>query len=429
MTGRIRAEDPAGGKIVVYLRQGRPVYVERSDAADRLGHLLIEEGLVEATDVAEALERHKTTGRKLGETLCEMGFVDAATLEKVLRLQITRKLTRVFTVSLQACDFADGEHPFGRDGADAAVDARSLVYPGIRASYDEPRLVRELTPLRGKQVHLKPVSPRVLKEAGFQPQDNPLLMLLAGSGIRIDDKWLISVGPRTREAKAAVLALHYTDLLDVFMQEQTNTRGYTDVIGERRRPTPVAGTPTQDVTRTAMGTTPRHQGTIIGTPRPDFAVGAMPSAENTSTGRKSSAEWGALSAPQAIKMGEGYFAHGDVGRAERLFRTALESEPADARCLAFVTWIALSRSGTSPGSTLHEAQKIFQEALSKQPEFAYGHYFMGEVFQRQNQNEAAERSFRTALELQPQMFEAERQLRLMAMRKRGATAGRAVARI
>ena len=65
--------------------------------------------------------------------------------------------------------------------------------------------------------------------------------------------------------------------------------------------------------------------------------------------------------------------------------------------------------------------KKMKEAVQADTQFAYGHYFLGSLHQVANEPDAAIRSFRAALEADAGMVDAQRELRLLSMRKRGGS--------
>ena len=56
-------------------------------AAPKLGEILVAQGKITKEQLAIALERQKTTGRRLGEELVKAGFVQRAVVSRALRIQ------------------------------------------------------------------------------------------------------------------------------------------------------------------------------------------------------------------------------------------------------------------------------------------------------------------------------------------------------
>ena len=96
LTGCLEIVDDSGDQSRVYLRDGAPVHVERPNDIDRLDQVLAEAGLVPPQVIAE-LSTDLPPGRRLGEVLIEHGLVTAAALADALKLQMRRKLLRLFS--------------------------------------------------------------------------------------------------------------------------------------------------------------------------------------------------------------------------------------------------------------------------------------------------------------------------------------------
>src|SRR5438105_5316471 len=56
-------------------------------AAPKLGEILVAQGKITQEQLTIALERQKTTGRRLGEELVKAGFVKRAVVSRALRIQ------------------------------------------------------------------------------------------------------------------------------------------------------------------------------------------------------------------------------------------------------------------------------------------------------------------------------------------------------
>src|SRR5271170_5396188 len=58
-----------------------------SKEAPRLGEILVAQGKITAQQLAIALDRQKTSGRRLGEELIKAGFVQRGVVSRALRMQ------------------------------------------------------------------------------------------------------------------------------------------------------------------------------------------------------------------------------------------------------------------------------------------------------------------------------------------------------
>lgn len=212
LTGRLAITDQTGDQSDVFMRDGLLVHVGRPVDTDRLDNLLVEFGLVSPEIVARATQQI-APGMRLGEVLDRMGVLDKVKLAQVLKSQVLRKLTRLFFV-------ADGRyavyleaHSYGQ-GADLPlmrVDPRTVIYPGIRAAYDLPRVTQELTRLLGQRFRLGTLSPGFIAAIGVPPNDSTIEWLRK-DWLTLDA--LDSITARPLEVRSIVLALYYCDLLE-----------------------------------------------------------------------------------------------------------------------------------------------------------------------------------------------------------------------
>ena len=211
-TGRFVVTDQTHDQSEVFMREGMLVHVGRPVDTDRLDNLLVEYGLVSAEIVARASQQ-VTDGIRLGEVLDRMGALDKVKLAQVLKSQLLRKLTRLFFVTDGSYAVYLDPHGYG-EGSDLAlmrVDPRTVLYPGIRAAYDLPRVTQELTRLSGQRFHLSQVSSGFIAALGVPAQDSTVESL-RDVWLTLDD--LDGITARPLEVRSIVLALYYCDLLE-----------------------------------------------------------------------------------------------------------------------------------------------------------------------------------------------------------------------
>jgi tetratricopeptide (TPR) repeat protein len=196
------------------------------------------------------------------------------------------------------------------------------------------------------------------------------LLHLRRSGFRLQEAWIHrrDGGPRAREAKAILLALHYLDLLD-FPEEAPSVDAEPVVIASMAAP------------RSA-------------TPLPE------------------------LDAVHLFALALRFFKNGDLRHAQEGFESVARAEASNRQARAFLAWIHFCRmQGPERQAALDLTLKALCETVRAEPNFALGHYFIGELFKLRNEMTRAESAFRAAVRHDPDLIEAQRELRLINMRK------------
>ena len=385
LTGVVDLREDSGQNSLIYVRDGSPVHAVLPNALDRLDQMLLEARLIGEADMARAQSVRETSGLLMGQVLCQLGLVADEQLAEVLRWQLKRKVTRLFSSQQGWFSVTSSNHPFGMTNTSPgmAIDPRALVFPGILSTYSDGKLAGELGPLAGRLVRLRPIGSAQLGELGFGATHAPLLMHLRLAGFRLEEAWIHgALGPRPREAKSVMLALFYLDLLELDRSTQ--------------RPPP-APTPTPPPTPSARILTPL--------PAPAHGYRTPTSVPQ-------------LDAPGLMALGLRYFAKGELSRAEEAFEAVFRLDPENRRVRAFLVWLLLwKKSGVERTASIEPTIRVIKDVLRTDATFALGHYFIGELAKMQNDLTRAEAAFRAALTHDPNLIEAQRELRLMTMRK------------
>ena len=355
------------------------MHVVRPDALDRLDQVLVEIGAVEPADLEQAEGVRAKTGLLLGQVLRHLGLLDSDRLVEVLRYQLKRKITRLFSSRTRSVQIVPMDHRFAADASSPgiAIEPSTLVFPGILANYDENRLLVGLTELGGRWVRLKPIGEAQLAALGFGSIHGPLLSHLSRIGYRVENRWIHTVlGPRGREAKSVLLALHYLDLLDF----------------------------------------PEEAGCELPSSR-DPGQGGWAAPTNRSI---PITESGALSLDREdlVALAERYFKNGDLLLAEQAFEQAAKLDPSDTRLRAFLAWIAFRKEPEARRHlTVEFTLRTLLELIRDDRGFAYGHYFIGKLLQLSQRANVAEMAFRFAADADPELIEAKRELSLLNARR------------
>jgi hypothetical protein len=563
VTGCLEIVDDSGDESCVFLRDGAPVHVSRPNDIDRLDQVIIEAGLL-PSHLLSQLPGELPAGRRLGELLIERGLINNAALADALKLQMRRKLQRLFFAQRGQFSVYLDPHGFGAgdEFREMRVDPRCLMYPGVRAAYDETRLRAELAPLRAHRFRLLPTLPASLLEAmGFRAND-PTLQALGLRQHTIAD--LPVPGSKAPDSLAVVLALLYCDLLETVPIAATgavNVAAHSplsgtfaaipSVAGAAPAPAPVpaparpvsgsgtylkvggavpravpgtgssgnfaaipsavpgggsgsfAALPSTNAVPTAIPTTPSMPvvttaaagaggGATAMLQRLDELVAKLGTtshfellgvAENASSdeinasylrlvrqfhpdrlaslGLREHGDKGArlvaqmneaqavlmdprrraeyvasrtapapavdsgraiIAAEESFQKGEVLLRRGDHAHALEAFAVAMKANPAEPAYRAYWAWTRFISPDAAKDRLVRETLKHLEEAVQERNKFPLAHHWMGLLQKFLGNAGAAETAFRTALNQDRTLLEAERELRVLEMRRAKAPA-------
>lgn len=186
-TGEVAIDAPTGAAHL-YLREGCPVYVTLSETAELLGRVLLDLRLLDEAGYRRSLATPPGPGQRYGDVLLTLGLCDEAKLLQGLRVQVGRKLQRLFPLSRGGYVQLPGEHRYGMQGSTSvAVNPLWVILFGLRA-VPRPRLL----------TWLEPVARRVLK---VRAADNRLQHY----GLSADERAHIEALRREERTAAEVL--------------------------------------------------------------------------------------------------------------------------------------------------------------------------------------------------------------------------------
>lgn len=126
-----------------------------------------------------------------------------------------------------------------------------------------------------------------------------------------------------------------------------------------------------------------------------------------------------LEATLQFQKAEICFKRGDTAQAESLLRRAIELDGTQADYHALLTWlVALTPQSQSPEATAERIAELDRAvALNGKCERAY--FYRAMLYKRLGNDAPALRDFRAAFELNPRNLDAQREVRLIEMRKGG----------
>lgn len=117
----------------IYFRDGRVVYASVLNRPDRLGDILVKNGVVQPDQFARAMEEQGRDGqRRLGEILVEFGALSAEELEKWVTVQVEEAVYHLFSWNQGSFHFKPDELPDEDQVLVVSLNADGLLLEGAR---------------------------------------------------------------------------------------------------------------------------------------------------------------------------------------------------------------------------------------------------------------------------------------------------------
>ncbi len=134
-------------KKVVYIKDGYPIFVRSNLLSECLGPLLVREGLITQAQSDDSLAQGKTSDRRQGTVLIEMGLLSPPQLHELLSRQVNDKLLEGFA-------WADGNYRFVqvrnfKEGVTVInLSPAEMILQGIRRHFADSQVAAILKPHR-----------------------------------------------------------------------------------------------------------------------------------------------------------------------------------------------------------------------------------------------------------------------------------------
>jgi curved DNA-binding protein CbpA len=128
-----------------------------------------------------------------------------------------------------------------------------------------------------------------------------------------------------------------------------------------------------------------------------------------------------VDAEKSFQRGEAYLKKADYPRAIEAFSEAIKINPAEAQYRAYLAWARFDDPQGRKELVARESLSVIQQAVSESPRFARGFYWIGQIWKHLNDIPHAEKAFREAANLDKGFLEAEREVRLLEMRRARST--------
>src|SRR5215475_946448 len=120
-----------------------------------------------------------------------------------------------------------------------------------------------------------------------------------------------------------------------------------------------------------------------------------------------------LEADMALRRGEVLLKKNDFPGAIREFESAVNLDPQNGEHLAYLTWARVCAGQTNYA----DAKGLLNQAVKLSPRCAQAYYYLGVCLKEEKDIDRAYGMFKKAHDLNPRLLDAEREMRLINMRK------------
>jgi tetratricopeptide (TPR) repeat protein len=131
-----------------------------------------------------------------------------------------------------------------------------------------------------------------------------------------------------------------------------------------------------------------------------------------------------VDAEKNFLRGEVFLRKGDYAQAIECFSEAIKINPGEHQYRAYLAWARFEDPRARKEVVAREALATLQQVVASEARFSRGHYWIGQIWKYLNDPAQAEKAFREALRLDRSLVDAEREIRLLEMRKAKAATTR-----
>ncbi|MEM4658711.1 MAG: DnaJ domain-containing protein, partial [Candidatus Methanosuratincola sp.] len=171
----------SGVKLRIYFVNGFPILAEGGEFSTALGRMLYECGRIGEEDYERALEEAVKSGRKIGHVLMEMGLVSPHELSEFLEIQLKEKIIRAFGFTQGTFSFTTLENHIDFN-IKYEFDPARLLYEGITRFFNLGLLEDVFLLRRGDDPYVEPIQDKMteVNSLGLPPREVRLARQIKG---------------------------------------------------------------------------------------------------------------------------------------------------------------------------------------------------------------------------------------------------------
>lgn len=468
-------------KKIVYIRDGRPIFVKSNLLNECLGRILVREKMITEEELNESVKLMKDSGRQQGTILIEMGAISPHNLKYGLEKQLEIKLYDIF-------GWPEGEYQFNQKEdfetpiTTLELSVASLIYEGIKRNYDVGKIEQYLEKFQNQYIHPNPNPALRFQEMLMDEDEENLLKSIDGSktlreimmssqlsrermlrfifALRSTGMVVISQHPLGQEVpppipvappplppkqgvapqvaqQGSVVPLEDREIKNKIVKRlATAKRGnYFELLGVsqsssineiKRAYITLAKEFHPDRIPNSAGRELRRMAEELFaqlTEAHNVLIDEQKRAEYIQKITQSSKVEAAddvsrlLAAEGKFQLGEEYLKKRLFMRAVESFKEAIDLYPEEAEYFAYYGW-ALFQSEPENQETLKKARDAIATAITKNPKLDKAYLFMGYIYKGIGRDDLSERQFEKAIQCNPDCTDALRELKLLDMKKR-----------
>lgn len=189
-TGTLMITTPSFVKRI-YLRKGDAIFASSTYQDDRLGEMLIKAGKITLEQYDESVKLLKTTGKRQGAILVELGYLTPKDLFWGVKFQVKEIIHSLFFLEDAEYEFVEGEIP-AHEVITLKMSMGKLIYEGVNRIDNWTRIRNEM-PYADTVLKLSSDPVSLFQDVELSPQDRKMLSLIDGvQTIKelIDSAWI-----------------------------------------------------------------------------------------------------------------------------------------------------------------------------------------------------------------------------------------------
>lgn len=442
---------------VLTLRAGQIAVVRLSEPVAYLGGILYELGAIDMDTLNATLQEVARAKRLHGEVLLERGAITRARLDEALMEQTFRNAHHLFSLPAETVwtfrhdvdDLADA-----RDEARPPVDTWHAIWRGLRERAPGPHALRTLAKVEGG-IHLKDLE--LVRRLGLAPEEMALcerlhaqpstLAQLAATSPLVHERtemlvYLLTISRcivRIETEPARPLELGVAGVRDrarrIDREDAYTTLGLRD--GSTREAARAAyfrlarlwhpdkiPAELDEVRRECahvygrLGDAYRAL-TEVGAPvGVEHVIDVNATAANDSVAPPGAAPRSSYAPTSTLRDADAALARGDLAGADEIARALSSAGAQGPSARAILAWCSIQGGVSTDGPALERALAALDKVLTGDPDCVRALFFRGALLKRLGRGEAALRDFKKAARLDPHHIDAQREVRLFAMRAR-----------